>query len=440
MHIHILQVTRPQGLRSNKDTNSGYGTVNNFGQGVVARLLTYFKNKTMNFPEIIPAYLNAILTNQNHKVTFGQNQTNPDAQIVIIPTSIIYFHAELSCAEQIKQVSPHIRVGFLGAFASVNPELYANIGDFVVRGEPENALLAGKIEDFHGIVEGGFIENLDTLPFPNWTYIQAWKEKYGFVRSKRGRFLPVLSSRGCPMPCRYYCTYPLVQGKDFRSRSARNVVDELVYLQDTYQMTTVLFRDPLFSLDQMRVKEICELILERGMKLSWICETHPRLLTPDLVSLMSKAGCVAIKFGIESGNKKVMRKSHRTSVDLDNQEKIVRCCEDNGIDVLCFYILGYFDDTRETILQTIKYAQKLNTFGAQFTVATPYPGTQWYEDLIAQPAKYSLDENFERYTQYQLVYNHPNISCADMERLKSLAYHRYYLRLAYLTKHLRNIL
>ena len=169
----------------------------------------------------------------------------------------------------------------------------------MIGGEPENALLNGHIAEFSGIVNGGQVEDLDCLPFPNWSHIQSWKDRYGFVRVNRGRFLPMLSSRGCPMSCRYYCTYPLVQGSNFRARSPENVVDEVTYLQQEFGMTTVLFRDPIFSLDMDRIEAICNLTLKKGLKFSWLCETHPRLLTTDLIELMAKAGCVAIKFGIE---------------------------------------------------------------------------------------------------------------------------------------------
>ena len=91
MHVHILQVNKKYHLRTNKDTNSGYGTVNDFGKGIVASLLKYFKNGTMNFPEILPAYLNAILKQQGYEVTFSKNQLDPSAQIVIVQTLIINF-------------------------------------------------------------------------------------------------------------------------------------------------------------------------------------------------------------------------------------------------------------------------------------------------------------------------------------------------------------
>jgi anaerobic magnesium-protoporphyrin IX monomethyl ester cyclase len=440
MHIHILQVNNKYRLRTNKDTNSGYGTVNDFGKGLVASLLKYFKNGTMNFPEILPAYLNAILTQQGNRVTFSKNQLDPSAQIVIIQTSIINFNEELQTAAEIKASHPQIRIGFIGGISSANAELYDGKGDFVIRGEPENALLNGNIVEFSGIVDGGQVEDLDRLPFPDWSHIQNWEDRYGFVRVNRGRFLPMLSSRGCPMSCRYYCTYPLVQGTQFRSRTPENVIEEIIYLQQKFGMTTVLFRDPIFSLDMERIEAICNLILAKGLNFSWLCETHPRLLTPDLIALMAKAGCVAIKFGIESGNLEVMKKSHRASANLELQERIIRSCEQNQIDVLGFYILGFFDDTEETIRQTIEYAQKLNTFGAQFTIATPYPGTQWYQDLVQESDIYQLDQNLERYTQYQLVYKHPNLTHADLERLKSMAYQRYYLRPGYITKHFWKII
>ena len=440
MHVHILQVNKKYHLRTNKDTNSGYGTVNDFGKGIVASLLKYFKNGTMNFPEILPAYLNAILKQQGYEVTFSKNQLDPSAQIVIVQTSIINFNEELQVAAEIKAAFPKIRIGFMGGISSANAELYADKGDFVIQGEPENALLNGDIGDFSGIVEGGQVEDLDHLPFPDWSHIQYWKDRYGFIRANHGRFLPMLSSRGCPMSCRYYCTYPLVQGAHFRPRSPENVVEEIIYLQKNFGMTTVLFRDPIFSLDMERIEAICNLILEKGLKFSWLCETHPRLLTPDLIALMANAGCVAVKFGIESGNLDVMQKSHRASANLEMQEHIIRCCEQNKIDVLGFYILGYFDDTEKTIQETIEYAKKLNTFGAQFTIATPYPGTQWYQDLMQEPDTYQLDKDFERYTQYQLVYKHPHLTYEDLERLKSLAYQRYYLRLAYMAKHFWKII
>ena len=436
MHIHLLQVVKQRGVRSNKDTNGGYGTVNDLGSGLIAQGLKMLKNRTMNFPEILPAYVHAILRKGGHEVTYGENAVDPRADVVLIQTSIINFNAELEWSGRLRSENPKVRLGFIGGMAAGNPEKYAACGDFVITGEVENALLNGEIGDFNGIVDGGVVADLDSLPFPDWSHVSKWRDRYGFIHSLEGRFLPMLSSRGCPMSCAYYCTYPLTQGAKFRARSPENMIEEVAYLQKNYGMTTVLFRDPIFSLKMDRVAEFCELILQHNLKFSWLCETHPRLLNADLIALMARSGCIAVKLGIESANLEVMKKSHRASADLSYQGEIVRLLEEHGIDVLAFYMIGYFDDDENSILQTIDYAIHLNTYGAQFAVATPYPGTPWYAALSANPGEFRLDENLENYTQYRLVYDHPRLSFRQIEKLKSLAYQRYYLRLSYLRKHL----
>ena len=439
MHIHILQVAEHLELRSNKDTNAGFGTVNDFGKGLVARLLKEYKNRSMNFPEILPAYVNAILKGQGHIVTYAWNDVPHGADIVLIQTSIINYQHELEWVQKVKRKWPQVKVGFIGGMSAANPHLYQDKADFVVVGEVENALLQKDIASFSGIVDGGLTPDLDHLPFPDWSHIQTWKKGYGPVLRGDSRLLPMSSSRGCPMTCAYYCTYPLTQGKKLRTRSPELVVAEAEYLQKDFAMTAVMFRDPIFSLKMERVEQICELILKRNLHFSWICETHPHFLTPELIKLMHRAGCITVKLGIESGDLDVMKKSGRALPNLERQEYIVDCCETNGIQVLAFYMLGYMHDTRTSILKTIQYAQHLNTYGAQFTIATPYPGTQWFADLESDPVGFSLDNDYEHYNQYRLVFKHPSLSFDELEELKSLAYRRYYLRFAFLTKHVLHL-
>ena len=109
MHIHYLQAVKPSGLRTNKDTNGGYGTVNDFGRGVVPRLLKYLKRGTMNYPELLPAYVIATLKRKGNKVTYGQNTIDPGAQIVLVQTSIVNYSEELRWAEEVIPVGSTAR-------------------------------------------------------------------------------------------------------------------------------------------------------------------------------------------------------------------------------------------------------------------------------------------------------------------------------------------
>jgi radical SAM superfamily enzyme YgiQ (UPF0313 family) len=200
-------------------------------------------------------------------------------------------------------------------------------------------------------------------------------------------------------------------------------------------MDSILFRDPIFSLDIERTGKLCDLLIQENLPFTWVCETHPRFLNRSLVQKMARAGCTAIKIGVESGNKDVLSNSLRATAEFTHQEEIIRICEENDIDILAFYILGYFTDTKDTIEQTIEYAISLNTLGAQFTIATPYPGTPWHMELQQKNDLYMLEPDLTSYNQYALVYRHPNLSIKQMNSLKEKAYRSYYYRRGYVNKH-----
>lgn len=440
MHFHLYQAVQPRSLRSNKDTNGGYGTVNDFGTGPAAVFLKWLKNRTMNFPELLPAYLHAVLESDGHRFTYGVNALDEQADVVLFQTSITNYNREVQAARAIKAAFPEKRVGFVGGLVTGKPDLYAGVGDFIVVGEAEIALQNVQPGDLAGTLHAGLAPDLDQLPFPDWSHLEEETGGYGLLRVGKGRFVPVQASRGCPMSCAFYCTYPLVQGKKLRVRSVENIVAEIAYLQQRFGVTTIMFRDPIFSLKMDHVADLCREILARQIRIDWICETHPKFLSEDLIRLMAEAGCTAIKLGIESGDLEVMRKSNRYLPELDHQEEMVAFCESQGIDVLAFYILGYEDDTKESVMKTIRYAQALNTYGAQFTIATPYPGTPWYDALQESGQEIGFDEDLERYTQYDLVYRHRHLNATELLRLKNLAYRSYYFRPGYFRKHFRRFL
>ena len=190
MQVHILQATVKGGLRANKDTNGGYGTVNDFGSGLAARTLKLLKRGTMNYPEILPAYLIRILKDKGHTVTYGLDAIDPGAELVILQTSIVNYSEELKWAEKTKQLVPGARLGFVGGMAASNPNLYAHVGDFVITGEAENVFMHQDIADLKGVVNGGYMGNLDNLPFPDWSHIRKWRSGYGFLKTSKGRLLP----------------------------------------------------------------------------------------------------------------------------------------------------------------------------------------------------------------------------------------------------------
>lgn len=105
-----------------------------------------------------------------------------------------------------------------------------------------------------------------------------------------------------------------------------------------------------------------------------------------------------------------------------------------GISIAAFYIIGMENDTWESVEATIKYAKKLNTLVAQFTISTPYPGTRFYDQMKKNGL--ITEGRWSEYDAYTPVFKHKNLSREDLLELKEKAFTSYYFRPAYLLRHM----
>ncbi len=154
----------------------------------------------------------------------------------------------------------------------------------------------------------------------------------------------------------------------------------------------------------------------------------------DLLKIMRGAGLRHLNLGVESASEAVLIGSKRLPIKAVHQEEIINYCHKIGITVAAFYIIGLENDTRETIRQTINYAKKLNTLVAQFTIGTPYPGTQFFAKMKEEGRLTTLD--WPEYDTYNPVYRHQYLTAAELLRLKEKAFISYYFRPAYLLRHM----
>jgi radical SAM superfamily enzyme YgiQ (UPF0313 family) len=189
-------------------------------------------------------------------------------------------------------------------------------------------------------------------------------------------------------------------------------------------MRAMLFRDPIFTLDRERTADIAEGILKRGYKIRWACETRLDKVDRQLLRLMHSAGLRVMNVGIESVSEEVIRRASRKPVAMDQQEEMIRFCDEIGIRVTAFYMFGMPDDTRQSLTDTIRYSKRLNTHVAQFFVFTPFPGTEYYE-MVKDDI---LEKDWERFDCYTPVFRHNNLSREDILELKERAFVSYYYR------------
>ena len=433
--ILILDPKPNKLYRISKDTSGGYGTANDFGDTFFTKFLKKRLKKIHDWPPMYVGYIYSILKNKGHEVVYSTNNNTKfeNYDFIILVSSIVCFETEINILKNIKKKNNNVKVFIVGPFATNKSEKYLLNKGIVISGEPEFFFL--KENNFDNFEDGTIVKinndiSLDDLPFPTWDQIiHDLKASTLFGNQKT---LPILATRGCPYSCFKYCVYPLQQGRTVRQRSPKNIVDELEYFINNLDVSSFIFRDPVFSINKNHTLEVCNEIIKRNLKINFIIETHLRILDENLVLNLKKAGLRGVKVGIESSNLEVLKNANRFTVTKDTQVEKVKFLESNNIEVSAMYIIGYPEDTEKTIMETLNYSIKLNTKYAQFSVWTPYPGTpvfKEYEDKI-------ITHKFEDFTQYQLVFKHKNLLPKDIRKLLSKCYDKYYLRYSWIKKNI----
>jgi len=433
MKIYLIQnKSNRKGQMVNKDLAGGFGTATNFGKSIWAKILLFMKGKGVIMPSLTLAYLAAIFKNDGHQLKFTNDYqiiTKP-VDLIIIISSIVDCHYDLQIARELKRKYPQTKIGFIGTFASLKPDFYQLDSDFIIRGEAESYFFYNKdLSNLRGVIDSSLMEKLDELPFPDWHFFPYHFYSY-FPTLYNRPFLPIISSRGCTFSCSHYCPYPLLSGKKWRRRSVVNVIREIEYLIKNFQIKSLLFRDPIFTLDRKYVKDLARQLIDKKIKIEWACETRLDCLDEELIDLLYQSGLRAFNVGIESSNEMVLQNIKRLPIKNELQERLIKYCQRKGINISAFYILGLPTDTKQSIKQTIKYAKYLNTNTAQFTICTPYPGTSFYnevKDLI-------FEKDWEKFDAYTPVFKLNNLTSEELLKLKEFAHVSYYFRFRWLLK------
>jgi anaerobic magnesium-protoporphyrin IX monomethyl ester cyclase len=419
-------------------------------------------NEMVNsYPPLGLGYLAAILENEGHSVSIFDLGLDPDGSLedgadaiascspdIVGITAMTnnYHSASKTCALLKARTGCPIVVG--GPHSTIFPERVVSDPsvDYVAFGEGEDTMrelvkaIASEgprpsddtLQAVRGIcfVSGDeairtpprpLIEDLDALPFPARHLFEL--ARYPLYSAGGERMVTLLSSRGCPYKC-VYCFKGIV-GRTYRQRSPENVIDEIRYLEREFGYRSFYFVDDLFTLDRRRLAAVCDQIIEEGLDIRWQCLARADRVTPDLLALMYRAGCREIHYGIESGNPQILARIGK-GITLDQARTAVAWTFEAGILAKGYFMLGLPGDTEETIEQTIEFANNLDLDQAMFSLTTPFPGTQLWDELVARNPSVSSDQDFSRafyYTRYdQRIEPFFNVSDVPDERLSQLAH------------------
>ncbi|MDI6854944.1 MAG: radical SAM protein [Deltaproteobacteria bacterium] len=280
-----------------------------------------------------------------------------------------------------------------GAHSSFLPEEGLNHADFVICGEgdealPElvNVLNAG--EDWQNIrnlafKEGDevrknpwrpFVEDLDSLPIPDYGLIHGWK-------GNGAHCVSIATSRGCPFNCRF-CSVILLFGRKYRMNSVDRVMEEIRVVGS--QAHHIFFCDDNFTANRERTKELCSRILKENLKIEWSAQVRVEAARdPELMELMAKSGCFVVFVGLESINPATL-KAYNKSQTVENIKECVINFHKYGIRVHGMFVFGAEDDHYQVVRDTVKFSRQVDLDSLQYLILTPVPGTPFYQEMEAQ--------------------------------------------------------
>jgi len=270
---------------------------------------------------------------------------------------------------------------------SVNPKIVTVIGgphvtfnagetlreapwiDIVVRREGEFTMLdivnGEKPADIDGIAyrakdgtikltkERALIENLQELPPP---------ARHLFPISKYlalDAHASLLAGRGCPFNC-IFCVGSKMGGRKARYRNPKLVVDEI---EESLALgfKEVNFEDDLLTLNHKHLNAVCDEIIARGLKFNWSAFARVDTVTPEMLQKMRAAGCTWVSYGVESGNQAILDLVKK-KITLKKVRYAVAIAKEAGVKVLASFIIGLPGETKETLKDTMDFAQEIQTF------------------------------------------------------------------------------
>lgn len=378
----------------------------------------------------------------------------PDA--VGITSTTVAFRGARDLAYAIKASAPHVPVIIGGSHVTANPlkALSFECFDYGVMREGEVTLVelmkalerSSPVESIEGIVyrKGGevivgparpYIKDLDGLPFPA-RHLLADIGKY-LPPVGSYSMTPVISmitSRGCPYRC-IFCDNN-VFGRTVRYHSPRYIVAEIESVIRRYGAREIFFADDTFTVNRDRTREALSLLKKNGVRIKWSCMTRASDVDRALLREMKDAGCWQVGIGVESANNEVL-KFIKKGVRIEDVRKAVQWCDEAGIYVKGFFMIGHPTDTLETIDESMRFARSTPFSDVVVTVSTPIPGTELYS--LAPRYGTLRDDDWSESSYWKPVFVPKGLTKEDLYRKQRQFYSGFYLRPGIIFRHIRKI-
>ncbi|NQU18363.1 MAG: B12-binding domain-containing radical SAM protein [Candidatus Saganbacteria bacterium] len=324
------------------------------------------------------------------------------------PTDLVLISVETFTAKRAYKIASEyrkmgVKVVLGGFHPTLLPKEAIEYSDAVVVGEAE-AAIPKLIEDF----KKGDLEKFYTASNDRKT---EWvmPDRSIFEGKKYFNLHLIESGRGCRFNCEF-CTITRFFEARYLPRPIEIIVEEIKRINQKYYFIV----DDNIVVDKQRAKDLFRALIP--LKIQWVGQASIDICQDDeLLDLMKQSGCVGLLIGFESlnaNNLKQMNKSVNKNIDIS---KAIKKIHRKRIALYAAFVLGYDDDTIETMNNLVEFTKKHKIFIAAFNHLIPYPSTPLYLRLEKEGRllyeKWWLDE---RYQFFDVAFHPDNMSAKEL--------------------------
>ncbi len=245
----------------------------------------------------------------------------------------------------------------------------------------------------------------DVFPLPAWDLVDPAPYREAWVRSHGYFSLNMVSTRGCPFHCNW-CAKP-IWGQRYAMRSPANVVQEMLLLKKTHRPDHIWFADDIFGLRPRWVVEFAELVESHAAAIPFMIQSRVDLMTEKAVDALSRAGCVEVWMGVESGSQRILDAMDK-GTKIEQVPVVRRRLREAGIRACYFIQLGYPGETLDDILATVELIRETVPDDIGVSVSYPLPGTKFHKMVRTQLGRKShWEESNDLAMMFQGTYQTP---------------------------------
>ncbi len=393
IEVHLVYPSSHKSVQTLYTFNKGQQIGNKPPQSVMI-LATYLRSK--GFPNV------HCLDAQVHDLSPLQTaeqlaESNPD--VIGLTAWTDFWYPVYETLKHLRRLLPETILLIGGPHASVYPResLEATDADFLVSGDGEDVLLelvtclskGHPIPEMAGLwsktrdgniiappTPHAVVNDISSIPPPDRTLLPY--KMYNNILSPAEYETTMVTSRGCP----YKCVFCKMDVQKVYARSAELVVEEFRQIAEM-GISDVQVYDDTFTWGEARAIDICDGIIESGIKVNWAIRDRANRVTPKLYSKLKQAGCYRVHFGVETGSPKIMKNSGKF-LTIDQVREAMVVSRDVGMEVMLYFMFGFLEESKEDAEMTMAFATELEPDYASFGVLIPYPGTEIYKEGLSR--------------------------------------------------------